>query len=242
MVGYPATGKTSLARFLGMLVVQPVCRMNGDPAVEKADLIGERLFEAGATVWREGTLTQALRAGYLVIEDEIFRNQPQTLLAQQNLFERGGFLRQLGKHDDDVLYPHDDTFIVATDNTKGVGDGADKFVSMVHDTSLMNRIECVIEVDYLPHAEEVRVLKDKYPKVDPASIDILVKLANECRVGYIKGELSLVMSLRNEQVVCERMPYIGMRPALKYGYYNSLPNDEQGKFAELYRKVTGDKW
>lgn len=242
LVGHPGTGKTTLPKFWSALTRQPAARVNYNRYQEPFDIIGGTQLEDGKTYWKDGVVTQCVKSGYLLINDEENRMSASLGLAFQSLNEEGGTLRLLGKHDDDVVVPDPRFRCVATDNTKGTGDNVDKFsTAEIQDTSALNRKTAVIEVGYLPAVIEREVLKSEFPDVPDVVLKNMVQLAGQVRVGYDKGELSLTMSLRQLKTVFSRGQYVGYINALKPAYYNSLPKDEQGVFEELFSNVFGTK-
>ena len=178
----------------------------------------------------------------MTVHDEIFRAPPAVPMAEQSLLDNGGCLRLLGKHEDDVLYPDPRCRLMYTDNTSGTGDNIDRFsTAQVQDTSFINRIKGSINIGYMPRDTEVASLNMQFD-LRTDVVEALVQLAGECRIAYLKGELSLVLSKRQLETICEVQPYIGVREALDVAFASSLPEDEVGVFTELYRDTFAEVW
>ena len=241
--GPPGTGKTTMCEFAAALMRQPFFRINYNGYLEQADLLGHMGVAGGDMEWVDGVLPIAMREGYVICNDEIFRAPPFVPLSMQGLMDKGGVLRLLGKHDDDVVHPDKRTRLVFTDNTKGTGDNIDRFsTAQVQDTSFINRIKGSIVVGYMPRDTEVASLCMEFPDVDEGEVAKLVQLAGDCRTAYLKGELSLVLSKRQLETVCDILPYVGKREALDVTYHASLPEDESGVFEELFNDTFGERW
>ena len=241
LVGHTGTGKTELVNFWCALTKQPCVRINYNQGVEVSDIIGSPQLRGDETVWVDGILPVAIREGYMVLQDECWRMPSGVCMSQQALMEPDGYLRLLGKNEDDVVQPHEDTRLVFTDNTKGTGDVSGNYgTAFVQDSSFINRITGTFEFDYLSQFVEVGILKDMYPSA--VGVSELVALAGLTRTAFKKGELSLVMSMRQLKSILTRAKYAGTKQAIRTVYYASLPEEEQGVFEELYASVYGSGW
>ena len=240
--GPPGTGKTTLAEFAAALLGQPFFRLNMNGFLESADVVGHQSVEAGSLRWVDGVLTVALREGYFVCIDEVWRAPPFFPLTMQSMLDNGRVFRLLGKHEDDTLYPDERLQLVFTDNTKGTGDQVDRFsTAQVQDTSFINRVRGTLNIGYMPKDTECVSLVSEFD-VDGEAVEKLVELAGLARVAYLKGELSLVMSKRQLETICGILPHVGKREAIDVAFYSALPEDEVGVFEELYRTVYAEVW
>ena len=241
--GPPGTGKTTMAEFGAALLRQPFFRLNLNPTLENAELIGHQSVEGGSMRWVDGVLPVAAREGYFICLDEMWRAPSFVSLSLQGTFDKGGVIRMLGKHEDDALTPHPATNWVLTDNTVGVGDTDGLYsTAQVQDKSFLNRVGGTIQVGYMPRETEVESLTSEYPDVDAALTDNLVKLAGLCRTAYMKGEMELVFSKRQLETICSILPYVGEREAVDATFYSSLPESDKGVFQELWFDAMAYKW
>ncbi|MCK5015892.1 MAG: AAA family ATPase, partial [Candidatus Peribacteraceae bacterium] len=216
---------TSVKQF-GAWLNQPVMRFNGKDGIEASSFLGYPWATKGGMEWRDGMLPIGVRKGYLVTVDEVFKIPAGIQMAMQNLYEEGGYLTLDDNPDmsEKNVYPHDNFRMYLTDNVKGTGDDFDKFsATQVQDSSTLDRFGITATVQYLPHRDEVAMLHAKYPKVEESVIKSLVRFAGLIRDSYAKGGLSLTISPRGLQTMCEvLMMDIKIEAAVKMVYLDKV--------------------
>ena len=108
-----------------------------------------------------GVLPKAMKEGHILLLDEITTAEPGILLALQAVLEPKGRL-VLTEKGGEVIMPHPDFRVVATDNTLGT-DGTTSPIYAGrnnHDASLLDRFPAVINMAYLPVAQEIGLITD----------------------------------------------------------------------------------
>lgn len=236
LVGSPGVGKSTMPMNYCAMVNRPFGRINFNHSIEPSDIIGQYTLSEknGSTVteWVDGDLPNKMRAGYVLLLDEMYRAPSGVLMALQRVFEQDGILKINEKHTDNVVVPHTQFRIAVADNTKGLGDNVDKFGSaMIQDVSSLNRFEVTIEMDYLSDVEEIKLLQSWHPKIQTKLATQMVQLANKVRDGYNSGLISLPLSPRNMKAWGDyTVDYNNPIEAFRSVYYNSLA-DEAEKLA-----------
>ena len=190
LVGPTGCGKSSAVMELAAILNQPLRRvsLNGDFAT--ADFLGEKTIQVdpatGQSIvnWQDGILPQAMRSGSWLLVDEIDSAHPSVLFALQTVLE--GNPLTLAGNGGEVVEPHPDFRFFATANTIGTGDDTGLYTgTKILNEATLDRFGVVHRVDYLPEAEEVRVILDKSGLgKKPELVKALVRVAREVRQGF----------------------------------------------------------
>jgi MoxR-like ATPase len=240
LVGPPGTGKTTAAQQFSAWLKQPFARFNGKDGIEPSAFLGYAWATSSGMEWKDGLLPQAVEKGYMVVIDEIFKLSPGVQMSLQSLYETGGFLmldEKPGTIKDKHIYPAPTFFLVATDNTKGTGDGLESYAAgQMQDTSSLDRFGITKDVGYLDKESEKNMLKVRYPGVPVPDISRAVNFANLVRRAFlINKDLSLTFSPRGLCVTMELMQHgVGLSEALKLAYVNKLGDESEIQVASKF--------
>jgi cobaltochelatase CobS len=243
--GFPGCGKTTAVRQFAAIIRQPTMRFNGKDGIEASSFLGYPWATKGGMEWKDGLVTQGVQQGYMVTIDEVFKIPAGINMSLQGLWEDGGYLMlddKPGTAEDKMVKPHEMFRMFLTDNVKGTGDSFDKFsATQVQDTSSLDRFGVTAHVDYMDRKDEVAMLQKKYPKVEESVLNSLVKFAGLVRNGYAKSELSVTLSPRGLQTICEVLELVpDINRAIQMVYTDKLgEHDEQDAVAEMIRTVWG---
>ena len=136
--------------------------------------------------------------------------------------------------------PHAEWRAVATDNTRGLGDGLDKFDGDVADISTTDRFGQMHEVDYLPREQQVELIMKWYPELtEPMAADIVV-FGERVVTGYKAGVFPLPWTPRRMKKTGRlTLAYRNPVKALKTCYYNFLAEDKQRQACNQALKDSG---
>jgi cobaltochelatase CobS len=195
--GHAGCGKTSIFYQLASRINQPVVRVNMNGQTTVGDFVGMYTIKGDeGTVWVDGVLPLAMKMGWWLIIDEIDCADPSILAVLNSVLEAGGTLT-LKEKGHEVVKPHADFRILATANA--VGCMADRR-ALYQGTNIMNEAFLdrwrVYHVEYLPKADEIKVLLKKVKKVDAAKAAKMVDVANAVRTSFEKGDLAATFSFR----------------------------------------------
>jgi MoxR-like ATPase len=207
LVGFPGTGKTTGVMQFAAWVRHPVIRFNGKDGIDQSSFLGEVGVTNASTEWKDGMMVEGAKKGYIVLIDEVMKIQPGIQMALQTLYEENGYIvldDKPGTYHEKKVVPPDTFRLFLTDNSKGVGDNFSMFpASQMQDSSTLDRYQVTANVPYMPQVKEVGMLTNMYPGVDHSVVYDLVTFANLVRTGYSKEEISLTLSPRGLETVCQ---------------------------------------
>lgn len=118
LVGETGTGKTTLAKKVAERLGRPFVRVNLDGAITPAELVGRMTLRAvdghTQTTFEEGILPRAMKAGAVLLLDEINAALPDTLLALHAVLEDEPrlFITETGEE----VLPREGFAVIATMN------------------------------------------------------------------------------------------------------------------------------
>lgn len=249
LVGFPGCGKTTAVKQLAAHRRQPYARFNGKGGIEPASFLGyswadyEKVMENGqekivqVMKFKEGLMPQAVRNGYLVTIDEVFKLTPDINMALQSLYEKGGFLMlddKPGTIEEKHVKPHPHFTMFCTDNTAGTGDNLELFgASQLQDTSTLDRFGITIRVDYLSVKDETDMLHRQYPGTDRRKVQKAVKFAGLVRRSFQDSEMPVTLSPRGLGTICGIMECnLPLREAINMVFVAKLSEDGHKSLAQ----------
>lgn len=202
LVGWPGTGKSNglpvlLANRLGL----PLLRLGlNKKGMMFDDLIGREAIMQGEkgtiTGHRDGVLLQWVDQPCIILADEFSRANAEISNGLMSFMERNGSLI-VENRATPVIKRHPHCWIIASDNVKGLGDGAGKFVGTdMVDNAVLDRFEVTLEVDYLPEEEQLALIHGWFPGFPEKEAKKLVKFGMLIQQGYKKDTLPLSFSPR----------------------------------------------
>lgn len=241
--GYHGTGKSTHIEQVAARLNWPCVRINLDSHVSRIDLIGKDMIvlQDGQqiTEFKPGLLPWALQNPVALVFDEYDAGRPDVMFVIQRVLESEGKLTLLDQNS--VIHPHPAFRLFSTANTIGLGDTT----GLYHGTQQINqgqmdRWNIVVTLNYLPHADEVRIIRAKAPKLDAEETDSMVRLADMTRQGFINGDLSTLMSPRTVLTWAENMQIFNDREfAFRLSFLNKCDEAERPTVAEYYQRCFG---
>lgn len=192
--GPAGTGKTEGAAQYAARLRRPFVRIAIDRSTEAADIIGQWvLAPGGGMAWQDGKLTAAFRMPYaVVLIDEPTLMRPgalavfQTALDTRRLYLPGG----------EIVEAEAGIFIIAADNTAGVGDDTGRYV----DTNGMNaafldRFALRVSHDYMSPAVEAGMMH-KRTRLPLAACRMMTDFAALTRRDVAAGKMTMGLTPR----------------------------------------------
>ncbi len=242
--GEPGTGKTLFAEVVAAMTNRPYKRISGMEGLEVADVVGNNGVvsdEKGmSTVWEDGDIAHAVRNGYLLADDEPFKNNAGINMAKMWLYEtRDPKLKLVGNHGEREITPHETFRIIMCDNVRGTGDNADMMAATnLQDAAFLNRIVYKIHTPYLKSEEETSMLVNKFPEMKKPFAAKMVRLGNAIRDAYKSGTVELPWTVRQLEEWAEATVYFrDPVRAFDLCYYSGLNDEEKGVVNRLWTDV-----
>ena len=247
--GYHGTGKSTHIEQVAARLNWPCIRVNLDSHVSRIDLVGKDaiVLRDGqqVTEFREGLLPWALQHPTALVFDEYDAGRPDVMFVIQRVLEVEGKLTLLDQNR--VIRPHKGFRLFSTANTVGLGDTT----GLYHGTQQINqgqmdRWNIVVTLNYLEAEEEVKIVTSKVTELmgdaGQKLCGQMVALAEMTRHGFMRGELSTVMSPRtvitwaqNAQIFND----IGF--AFRLTFLNKCDESERSLVAEYYQRCFGEE-
>ena len=240
ITGPTGSGKSSLVRYVCAKMGWPFIRINMSGDVESAALFGTLVVEGGATVWRDGAITEACKAGAVCLVDEWELMPAEIAMGMQNLLEDGGYLylkEKPGTSEQRTVIPHQNFRLVFAGNTVGQGDTTGAFTGVgVQNTATIDRFTSTVQLSYLDAKHEIAIITGKTgaPKEVVAN---MVKLATMVRNAYNSGKLGLTMSPRTLINWGRKMQRYGIQDGFHVAFVQKLNEDDKVSVMEFYKKV-----
>ena len=239
--GYHGTGTSTHIEQVAARLNWPVLRVNMDSHISRIDLVGRDAIVVKdgqqITEFREGILPWALQRPVALVFDEYDAARPDVMFVIQRVLEAQGNLTLLDQNR--VIAPHPYFRIFATTNTVGLGDAS----GLYHGTQALNqgqmdRWNIVTQLNYLPEADEVKIILAKAPNLDKKLAKQMVALAALTRESFKAGDISTVMSPRTVILWAENSEIFDDREnAFKLTFLNKCDEEEKPVIAELYQRV-----
>lgn len=236
LYGPSGTGKSSLVRQIAALTKRPVRRvsLNGETSV--SDFVGHwTVNDQRQTVFVKGILPRAMLEGHILQLDEVDAMQPEIGFILQQVLEPDGHLLLTDTGED--IAPHADFRLVATANTIGFGSDSGLYASGTHvlNFSWLDRWDVVVHLDYLPAAQETRLLKARHPSLDKKMLTVLVKAAGDLRKAHAEEQLTTTITTRRLLALCARLARGNdFQRALLSTVLNKVPQEDRKVIAEAF--------
>ena len=242
--GYHGTGKSTHIEQVAARLNWPCVRINLDSHVSRVDLIGKEtiVLQEGKqiTQWKDGLLPWSIQHPVALCFDEYDAGRPDVMFVIQRVLENEGRLTLLDQNK--IIRPHPAFRLFATANTVGLGDTT----GLYHGTQQINqgqmdRWNIVVQLNYLPHDDEMNIMLAKFPELDTKegkdNVDKMVRLADLTREGFINGDLSTLMSPRTVLSWIENFLIFKDRElSFQLSFMNRCDETERPIIAELYQR------
>ena len=196
LTGDSGSGKTLAAKSLVMALDRPDFYFNlGSTQDPRATLVGNTGYDAATgTYFAESAFVKAIKTpNAIILLDEISRAHPDAWNILMTVLDMGQrYLRLDEAEGSPIVEVAEGVAFVATANI-----GSEYTATRVIDRALLDRFT-IIEIDLLTEAEEFRLLKMLYPRVDRDDLKALSEIATHTRDLKLQadGKLSTAVSTR----------------------------------------------
>lgn len=246
IAGPTGSGKSSLVNEVAARSNIPVFPIVGHNRLEPIDFTGQYVpTESGGFSFEYGPLPLAMKAGGILLFDEIDLADPSTLVAMNAVLD--GRPLVLSANDGEVIHPQEGFRIIATANTTGHGDGEAYGYSgtLRMSKAFMNRLQWTFKVDYPEAAVEMAMVSEILENEDIASQ--MVHFANEIREMHTSQETRIPDTLSTREIkewakatlFFQKVPRINnpLSQALKYVLVNKASEEGRPVIAEIYQRI-----
>lgn len=169
--GPTGCGKTRFMEYMAWRLKRPLITVSCHDDLTASDLVGRYLVKGGETVWVDGPLAQAVRAGAICYLDEIVEARKDTMVVIHPLADDR---RVLPMEKRGVLLTAGPEFCLAVSYNPG-------YQSVLKDLKQSTRQRFVaLEFDYPPAALEARIVATE-AGIDEALANTLVRFAHMTR-------------------------------------------------------------
>lgn len=244
--GPAGTGKTSAIMDIAKNMGKEFYRINIDYNTDEADLIGTYELVDGNTIFKYGPVIDAMKNGALLILDEVDLANPLNIMCLQSILEGNGYYIKKTK---ERVEPEPGFNVIATANTKGIGDFQGGFVgTQILNEAFLDRFKCFVEYKYPSVEEEVNICKEHYDgfkkdneEINMDLVNIVLSWAGSVRHAYLEGNEDYTISTRKVLTLLE-LYYImdkDITSALEYSlnrYDESVKSALNDSFMAVYNK------
>lgn len=244
MSGPSGCGKTSAALQVAARLSWGVEQLTLSGRSETSDLIGHPTLRKGELIYEYGPLVKAMRAGEILILNEIDLMPPADLAALNDVLE--GRPLTIMQNFGEVVRPSPHFRVIATANTKGGGDPLGFYNGVRQlNQAFLDRWRFV-ELDYPRAQVETAILTRACPDLEEETVAALVRLAGEIRKVASQQEapsLSAPFSTRVLIRIAKLMSLcdsLGVQKAVDTGFAARLPEAEREYVHRLIADIFGN--
>jgi len=237
LVGGTGCGKSSLVCQLAGRLNWPVRRVNLHGETSVSDFVGQWVVEGSEMRFRYGVLPSAMKAGHILVLEELDAAEPAILFILQGVMEQEGVL-VLAENGGEIVRPHSRFRMVATANTLGLGDETGLYTGThVLNASHLDRWTAVFNMSYLPEEREESLLAIKVPALEQKMATALVKLANAVRRAAEQEQVFCTFSTRRLLFLARKIATLkSVGQALEVTVLNKLAKNDRQVVYELAQR------
>jgi len=197
ITGPTGTGKSQMVEYICAKHKKPLIRINLNNNTNEDVLIGSKTLKNGNIEVEDGPMVVAMRAGAVLLLDEIDAGNPNALLCLQPILEGKPYYFPLTG---DVITPTPGFNIVCTANTKGKGSMDGRYIGTnVLNEAFLERFAITLDQKYPNQSTEVKILSKLLLEQTPETlgfIDRLVSWADTIRKTFDSGGCDETMTTR----------------------------------------------
>lgn len=162
--GETGLGKSTAVMRICQELGLPVVRVSLSFTTDVDDLVGGLRLEGGDTEVEFGPVIQAMQMGAVLLLDEVDAANPRILMELQAVMELNGYLH---KKANQVIYPAPGFRVIATGNSKGMGDETGEFIGVTPlNKAFRDRFATYVDFIYPNEKEMKRILTSRVPGLD----------------------------------------------------------------------------
>lgn len=179
--GPTGCGKTSFILEVAARLNWPVESITLSQNSEVADLIGHNIIRKGQVVFEYGPLSRAMMFGEILLLNEIDLMSAGELASLNDVLE--GRALCVNANNGELIYPHPFFRVIATANSKGLGDTSGNYVGVRKQNKAFLDRWIFTEFDYPDQAQESSLILKSITNINPDLIKFFTIFARELRFG-----------------------------------------------------------
>lgn len=229
VVGETGVGKTSIIQDLADQLGHEWVRFNltGETTVD--EFVGKYILLKGETVWQDGILIQAMKAGKWLIVDEINVALPEILFALHSLLDDDKFV-VMASHEGEVVRPHDDFRFFGTMNPTEEYAGTKEL-----NKAFKSRFPMIIHVGFPSKKQEADILV-YHTNIDRMLAIKMVDVGRKLRTAKDAGKIFYTCSTRDLIQWARLFPELGMEDSFTVSVLNKA-HGEKDRVGKLFDEV-----
>jgi len=236
VTGLSGNGKTLMVEQVCAKLKRECYRVNITRQTDEDDLLGGFRLINGNTVWQDGPVVSAMKAGGVLLLDEVDLASANIMCLQPVLEGKGVFLKKIGQW----IVPSEGFTVFATANTKGKGSDDGRFVGTgVMNEAFLDRFPITMEQPYATRSTERKILT-KAGCDDSDFADNLTKWAEIIRKTFYEGGIDEVVSTRRLVNIIEAFNIFGDKRQALNLCMSRFDDLTQKSLVDLYEKVDAD--
>ena len=197
--GPTGCGKTSLILEIASRLDWPVECITLSQTSEVADLIGHNILKKGQITFEYGPLSRAMMYGEILLLNEIDLMSAGELTALNDVLE--GRALCVNANNGEVIYPHPFFRVVATANSKGLGDNSGNYLGVRKQNKAFLDRWIFFECTYPDYDLEQNLILKNFTNINPDLIKYFAVLARELRfaagLGVSKTNKDLLIEMKS---------------------------------------------
>ena len=240
VTGMSGNGKTTMIEQVCAKARRECFRVNITKQTDEDDLLGGFRLINGNTVWQDGPVVKAMRAGGVLLLDEIDLASFNIMCLQPVLEGKGVYLKKINEW----VKPADGFTVFATANTKGKGSDDGRFIGTgILNEAFLDRFPITLEQEYAPRGTEKKIVIKAMKAIDVDDADFadhLVKWAEIIRKSFAEGAIDEIISTRRLVDITKAYSIFDDKMTAIKMAISRFDDDTKEGFLSLYTKVDAD--
>lgn len=241
VTGPTGNGKSTMVEQACARNKRQYIRLQVNGQTDEDQLIGSKTLVDGNIQIVEGPVLLAMRAGAVLLMDELDAGDPNNVMCLQSILEGKPYYFKLKN---EMIYPAPGFTIVATGNTKGRGSDSGKYIgTKMLNEAFLERFPVTFEQEYPSMSVELKIVRgmmEKFGCVDDKFAQTLVKWSDAIRKTYQDGALDDLITTRRLVQIVEGFSIFGDRETAVKLACNRFDSITKSTFIEVFDKISPD--